>query len=243
MPLANYCKKCKAEVATGESCLYCGAKLAQSGERVSFGVTRLPVRDWFAWNNWLRVALPALALTLAVILVAEGIATGAAGVQALIGQGLMWTMLCALGVTLALILLALALQGRESVHYIMDKDGVRALSYLVSPKNYQLYARFTSPALVAAMQREEYALEGYTLVKNVFLPWLEVRRVRLWPENLTILFFRPSCWQALSVRCTVQDYPLAESFVRGKLKRYKRVKVLPLPSKQAPSASKKEANV
>ena len=30
MPLANYCRKCKAEVPVGESCPYCGAKLTKT---------------------------------------------------------------------------------------------------------------------------------------------------------------------------------------------------------------------
>ena len=58
MPLANYCRKCKAEVPVGESCPYCGAKLTKTGERLSFGVSRAPWRDWFSWNRLLRVGLP-----------------------------------------------------------------------------------------------------------------------------------------------------------------------------------------
>ena len=48
MPLVNYCRKCKAEVPLGESCSYCGGKLAATGEMISFGVVRAPVKEWFA---------------------------------------------------------------------------------------------------------------------------------------------------------------------------------------------------
>ena len=62
MPLVNYCRKCRAETPLGESCPYCGGKLAQTGEQISFGLVRRPEREWFSWNNVLRIALPVLAL-------------------------------------------------------------------------------------------------------------------------------------------------------------------------------------
>lgn len=235
MPLANYCRKCKAEVSTGESCPYCGGKLAQTGERVSFGETRLPVKDWFAWNNLLRVVLPVLGLTTAIALVAEAIANGTAGVVALIRQGFMGTMLAILAAALLLMLLALCLQGRENVHYILDKDGVRELTYVAAPTKAQLYARFVSSQAVQRLQSGEDTLPELTLVKRVFVGWAEIRRVRIWRENLTLLYYRPSCWLALAMRCPISDLPLAEAYTRKKVKRFKKTSMFP--------ELKKEANV
>ena len=72
MPLVNYCKKCKAETPLGESCPYCGGKLAQTGEQISFGVMCRPEKEWFAWNNLLRIVLPVWLLVFVIVVAAEG---------------------------------------------------------------------------------------------------------------------------------------------------------------------------
>ena len=82
MPLVNYCRKCRTETPLGESCPYCGGKLAKTGEQLSFGIIRTPVTDWFSWNDVLRVMLPAWLVALVAVLAAEASATGAAGVTA-----------------------------------------------------------------------------------------------------------------------------------------------------------------
>jgi len=76
MPLVNYCRKCKAETPLGESCPYCGGKLAQTGEQISFGLMRRPEREWFAWNGVLRIALPVLLLVFVIVVAAETAAAG-----------------------------------------------------------------------------------------------------------------------------------------------------------------------
>lgn len=228
MPLVNYCKKCRAETPLGESCPHCGGKLAQTNEQVSFGVVRMPVRDWFAWNNVLRVGLPALLLVLVTAVAAEGVAGGAAGVIALFSQGFFWTLMAVLAVMLLLVLLLLVVQGPERVHYILDRQGVHARTYLAHPGSARLYARFLTPQSLERLKDDDRPpLEGLTLVRRVFLPWAQIRRVRVWREGFTVLFFRPSFWQALALRCPLQDMVEAEAFVRKKLKRFKKVRVLP----------------
>ena len=99
----------------------------------------------------------------------------------------------------------------------------------------RLYARFTTPEAVERLAAgdDRPPLEGLTLVRRVTLPWESIRRVRVWREGATLLFFHPRYWQVLAMRCPLADLPLAEEYVRKKLKRFKRVKVLPpLPRKQ-----------
>ena len=228
MPLVNYCRKCRTETPLGESCPYCGGRLPKTGEQLSFGIIRNPVTDWFSWNDVLRVALPAWLVALAAVLAAEASATGAAGVTAL----------------LALMLL----RGPERVHFVLDRQGVHARVYVPEGCGaLRLYARFTTPEIVERLAAgdDRPPLEGLTLVKRVTLPWESIRRVRVWREGATLLFFHPRYWQVLAMRCPLADLPLAEEYVRKKLKRFKRVKVLPpLPRKQRksaqPRASKEE---
>lgn len=232
MPMVNYCRKCKAETPPSDVCPYCGGKLSQTNEQLSFGAVRVPAQDWFAWNNLLRVILPAFMLALAIALAAEAAENGAAGVVALLFQGFARTLLAALAVTLLLLLLLLIIQGPERVHYVLDKQGVTARTYLSNPSAFRLYARFLSPGSVEKLADDRPPLEGLTLVRRIDLPWSEVRRVRVWREGFTLLFFRPTFWQAVSVRCPIADLPDAEAYVRRKLKRFKKVRVLPAENKK-----------
>lgn len=229
MPLVNYCRKCKAEVPLGETCAYCGAPLSQTGEQISFGLVRKPVNDWFAWNSLLRIVLPVMALVCAAVLAAEAAVAGQAGVIRLLEQGFLTSMLSILALMLAVIWGLLALQGREKVHVLLDKQGVHVRTYLSQQDDLALYMRFLTPAAAERLQESDDrpALEGLRLVKRVTLPWQAVRRVRIWREGMTILFFRPSFWQAAAIRCPADDLPAAEELVRKKLKRFKKVKITP----------------
>ena len=115
MPLVNYCKKCRAETPLGESCPYCGGKLTQTGEMISFGLVRKVGKEWFAWNNMLRILLPVWVLTVAIVILSEMAASGVNGVEALLEQGLMRTMIAILAAALGVIWLLFSLQGRNYV--------------------------------------------------------------------------------------------------------------------------------
>lgn len=234
MPLVNYCKKCKAEVPTGETCPYCGGKLTQTGEQISFGLSRRVVGDWFAWNGLLRIALPVFALAFGVIVGAEALATGSRGVAALLSQGLPETMLGLLALALLAMLVLFWLQGMENVHVVMDRQGVHVRTYIAGGNPWGLYARFAGEETVRRLAQtdDRPALPGLVLVRRVTLPWNEIRRVRVWREGCTLLFFRPSFWQVAAVRCPVEEMAEAEAFVRKKLKRYKKTKVQPLEKKK-----------
>lgn len=230
MPLVNYCRKCRAETPPGEACPYCGGKLGKTGEQISFGVVKVPARDWFSWNEVLRVLLPAWLMAFAGVLAAEAWASGEAGVTALLRQGFLWTMLALLGAVLLSVLALMLLRGPERVHYVLDRQGVHARAYV--PQGcaaVRFYARFTSPAAAQRLAGEESRRppEGLVLVRRVTLPWETVRRVRVWREGGMLLFFRPGYWQVLAMRCPAGEMEGAEEYVRRKLRRFKRARVSP----------------
>lgn len=238
MPLVNYCKKCRAETPLGESCPYCGGRLSQTGEMISFGMVRKVSREWFAWNNLLRIVLPVWVLTLAIVIASEMAVSGAEGAAAMLAQGLMRTMVVLLLAALALIWLLLSLQGVESVHVVLDRQGVHVRTYLHRRNAIGLYARFASmqtvERLTATDDRPE--LDGLMLVRRITLPWNAIRRVKIWREGSTLLFFRPTFWQVAAVRCPFSELPEAEAYIRKKMKRVKKAKVQPL---EAPEKKKK----
>ena len=174
------------------------------------------------------------------LLAAEASATGAAGVTALLRQGFLWVMLGLLAGMLAALLALMLLRGPERVHFVLDRQGVHARVYVPEGCGaLRLYARFTTPEIVERLAAgdDRPPLEGLTLVKRVTLPWESIRRVRVWREGATLLFFHPRYWQVLAMRCPLADLPPAEEYVRRKLKRFKRVKVLPpLPAGRGKAA-------
>lgn len=234
MPLVNYCRKCKAETPLGESCPYCGGKLAQTGEQISFGLMRRPLREWFCWNNLLRIALPVLLLVVVIVVAAEAAAAGTQGVVELLEGGFLHTMLVLLLLAVAGIWLLFRLQGVESVHVLLDKQGLQIRTYVQEGNRLALYSRFLSEAAAEklAAEDERPQLQGLVLVRRVSLPWNQIRRVRVWREGCTILFFRPAYWQAAAVRVPVNELADAESYVRKKMKRNKKAKVLPLEKRK-----------
>ena len=240
MPLANYCRKCRAETPVGESCPYCGGKLTKAGERLSFGVSRAPWRDWFCWNRLLRGGLPVWALSFLLIALAEFCSGGTPALTGLFRRGFGLTMLWLLGGMLALFWALLFCQGQEKVHYLLDKDGVSAYTYVSEEVNdLALYARFLTPAQTEAMQEDEHALPGLRLVRRVILPWERMKRVKIWREGQTLLFFDPAYWQVLAVTCPVQELAEAEAWVRAKTKRFKTVRVLPAEKEKSRKKAKK----
>lgn len=227
MSIMNYCRKCKREVPPGEACPFCAGKLSKTNERLSFWMGRIPVRDWFAWNQALRVALPVLGIVAALILLLEGALSGGKGIESLFLQGFFWTLLTALGGMLLVMLLILLAQGRESVHFTLDKEGVHAHTYLDPPTAVRLYARFLSPQAVKKLDPERGEAAGPALVRKAELHWQDVRRVRCWRETRQLLFFRPSFWQVMVITCPQGLYPEAEAYVRKKLSRNKKAKMIP----------------
>lgn len=240
MPLVNYCRKCKAEVPLGESCSYCGGKLAATGEMISFGVVRAPVKEWFAWNNLLRVALPVLLIVTVTVLCAEAAAAGVPGVTALIEQGFLKMMLGVFALTLGAIWLLLSMQGIENVHVVLDKQGVHIRTYLPQANRMAMTAHFVSEEMAEklAAADDRPPLEGLVLVRRVTIPWDAVKRVRIWREGAAILFFRPTFWQAAAVRCPLSELPEAEAYVRKKLKRQKKVRITPFVKEEKSKKAK-----
>ncbi|MBQ8150938.1 MAG: hypothetical protein IJ041_10525 [Clostridia bacterium] len=224
MPLVQYCKKCKTEVPLGESCVHCGGKLTKSNEMISFGVARTPVREWFCWNEWLRIILLLLGGMMLLVLLIETAAGGFGAARELLLGGLLGTMLILLAAALLLCYVLLRLQGGERIHYVLDKQGVHAWHYLNEADPVRLYARLLSPDSVARLAQDDHALPGLTLIRSQFIPWNEIRRVRIWRENAVLLLYRPNWWLTMFVNCPINEMEAVEKMLRLKLKPRKEVK-------------------
>ena len=241
MALTAYCKKCNREVAPGDICPRCGTKLAKSATHAAWVLERWPVRDWMSWNAIFRWLLPAGLAVLLLALILEGISSGVAGVEALFMGDFPKILLALLGALLLLVLLALLLQGKELVDYVVDSRGVHVTRYLPDPTPLKLMTRLKSPALMNQM--DPGAETPILRLDSQELSWRNVARVQLWPEKCYILFYAPRWWQRVSVRCTPYSWNDALFYVRDKLGKKKAVDLPEHLRTQAPKKTSVRGSV
>ncbi len=218
MPLVKYCKKCRSEVEPEETCPLCGNKLAKSSLTLAFDREHTPVEDWFCWNNLLRIALPAAALMVGAVLLAEWAAGGAAAVGVLVRGSFLPIVAGMIGALLLIAYIMFRMQGTEQLHCAMDRTGVHVWTYLEQPAKWQLYARFLTPEAIGRLEEDERALPDRTLIRHQYLPWKQIRRAHFWKENEVLLLYRPAWWQVMTVHCPEAEIPEVERMVKAHVK-------------------------
>lgn len=240
MAITSYCKKCGQDVPVGDICENCGAKLPKSAVRTAWCVEHIPVRDWMCWNAAMRILLPVTAVVLALILLLEGMAGGAQGVESLLRGGLVVSLLGLLAMVSAVLLLIFILQGDDWLDCVVDSRGVHVSCYLPNPTPLRLMLRLRSPALMREVDPDDQI--PTVLLYQQELAWKDIARVQLWPEKTLILFYAPTWWMRLSLPCTPFTYEDSLEFIRDKLGRKKTValpaELIAPPKPKEPKAPK-----
>jgi hypothetical protein len=231
LPLTSYCKKCEQDVPVSDFCPHCRSKLAASTIRLAWCVEHHPVRDWMCWNAAMRLLLPGIAATLALVILLESILGGAAGVTALLGGGLIVTLTGIMGMILAVMLLVFILQGDDLLDCVVDGRGIHVQVYLPRPTALKLLLRGKSTHLMEDG-------EDMLLLTSREIAWKDIQRVQLWPEKNMILFYAPKWWMRVSLPCTPFTWEDALDFIREKIGRKKAV-TLPEICRQATPAKGK----
>lgn len=221
MPITAYCKKCAKDVPPGDRCPTCGSKLAKSAIRVAWCAEHVPARDWMSWNAAMRILLPVLTLVFLLVLISEGIASGLAGVDALLRGGLLFALLGLLIITSAVLLLVFILQGEDLLDCVVDGRGIHIQQYLPHPTPMKLILRMKPASLMQAYSPEE----GILLISQKELLWKDIARVQLWPEKMLILFYAPAWWMRLALPCTAYTYEDCLTFIQDKLGKKKTVQL------------------
>ena len=221
MALTAYCKKCSREVDPGEICPICGTSLPKTATHAAWVVERRPVADWMCWNAVMRWLLPAGLVVLLLGLSMEWVAGGVQAVEDLFRGGFPLTLGILLCAVIALVFLALLLQGKELMDYVIDSRGAHVTRYLPNPTPLKLIARMKSPRRMADVSPD--AEVPILRLDERDLPWRAVARVQLWPEKCYILFYAPAWWLRMPVRCTPFSWEDALFFVRDKLGKKKAV--------------------
>ena len=193
------------------------------------------MRDWMCWNAVMRLLLPVLGATLALIILAEAIMGGLEGLAVMLGGGLIVSLLGILGMILACMLLIFILQGDDLLDCVIDAQGIHVQLYLPHPTKLKLLLRGKSPSLADGCG-EVLLLSGQEIL------WKDIQRVQLWPEKNMILFYAPKWWMRVSLPCTPFTWEEALAFIREKIGKKKTI-VLPAECRQtAPAKAQKKAS-
>jgi hypothetical protein len=144
-------------------------------------------------------------------------------VEKLLRSGFPVTVLLLFGGLLLIVFLALLLQGKELMDYVVDSRGVHVTRYLPAPTPVRLLARMKSPGLMSRVDPE--AETPLLRLEEQDLPWRQVARVQLWPEKCYLLFYAPAWWLRIPVRCTPFSWEDALFYVRDKLGKKKAVEL------------------
>ena len=231
IPLTSYCKKCGQDVPVSDFCPNCRSKLAASTVRLAWCVEHHPVRDWMCWNAVMRLLLPVLGATLALIILAEAAIGGLEGLAVMLSGGLIVTLLGILGMILAVMLLVFILQGDDLLDCVIDAQGIHVQVFLPNPTRIKLLLRGKSPSLA------DHSGE-VILISCQEIPWKDIQRVQLWPEKNMILFYAPKWWMRVSLPCTPFTWEDALAFIREKIGKKKAVILPPVCRQAAPPKAK-----
>lgn len=225
MALTAYCKKCSREVDAGEVCPFCGSRLGKTAAHAAWCVERTPVRDWMCWNAVMRLLLPAALAVLLLVLLTEGLAGGAEAVEKLFVSGFPAVLLILLGAVLVLVLIVLALQGKELADYVIDNRGIHEIHYLPVPTALKLAARLKPLSMLK--EAEQGGTVPVLKLGEKSLAWKDVARVQLWPEKCMILYYAPSWWLRIAVVCTPFSWEDAMGMAREKLGKKRKIQLPP----------------
>lgn len=245
MALTAYCKKCGREVDAAEICPYCGTRLGKNAAHAAWCVETVPAKDWIRWNAVMRLLLPAALAILLLVILLEEISGGIGAVEKMMTSGFPVVLLILLGTILAVVLLALVLQGKELTDYVVDNRGIHEIHYLPNPTPLKLLCRLKSPALAGTAGEDGRAPVVKLSQKD--LAWKDVARVQLWPEKCMILYYAPAHWLRIAVECTPFTWEDVMGLTREKLGKKRKISLpqsLVIPTepkarraKQQPAAS------
>lgn len=191
------------------------------------------MRDWMCWNAVMRLILPVLGATLALVILLEAIMGGLTGVATLLGGGLLVCLIGIVALLLTCMLLVFILQGDDLLDCVIDARGIHVQQYLPEPTALRLILRGKSPRLLDALGED-----GMLLISSSEIVWKDIQRVQLWPEKTMILFYAPRWWMRVFLPCTPFTWEDALSFIRDKIGKKKAV-ILPAECRQdAPPKAK-----
>ena len=213
-----YCKKCKKDSLT-PICEHCGQPITalSSNERFKWRAIRVPLGD--ARSIWGALKVLALAEILLILFCFIGELLVAQDKQMaltmLTGSGMLPWALVFFGLGAVIILLCLGLQGREEMHYVLDKSGAH-LQKWIEPGRIRCYARF--------LPCESYNIakdnEGNArmLIGESHILWEDVCRYEVNKRACRIDLYRPAGFRFMTLYPEREELDAIVAYITPKMK-------------------------
>ncbi|NLB39057.1 MAG: hypothetical protein GX810_07415 [Clostridiales bacterium] len=212
--LVYYCGKCRRQNPSPQ-CDSCGKRLTGTSVRYIWSDYRLPVLDAMRVRTVFAVVLLAILLLILAMTAFEFIETGAQALTFLTGSGVLPTLMLAFLVAVALGLLLLMLQGRESVQYVLDPKGALKRTW-IQPTRLKCWAR-----LVRYDRRSiQPNAEGvpFLMVHEEYLVWQDTARFVARPRVGRINLYRPHSFVFMTMYAGPEEFDGAVEMIAAKVK-------------------------
>lgn len=213
--LVYFCPKCQRQNPQ-PFCSTCNRSLGNPSVRYVWEDSRSAIADVNRLGLLLRVTASAVALTVLVMLVIEYILHGAAAFTTFFKSTGIPAAAIGLGIALVLLgLLALTLQGRESVQYMLDPKGVLKRTW-IEPTRLKCWSRMIRYDRAAFQKNSEG--RPFLLAHEEYLLWADTARYKPAPRAGRITLYRPYAFVFMVLYIPRHEYDGAAEMVAAKLK-------------------------
>ncbi|MGI6687387.1 MAG: hypothetical protein ACOX6Y_03335 [Christensenellales bacterium] len=213
--LVYYCPKCQRQNQQPQ-CVSCGRSLGNPSVRYVWEDSRLALGDRHRIGFLLRLSAAVSMAAVLVMLIIEYILRGLdAFSYFFLSTGIPAAAL-ALGLGFFLVgILALMLQGRESVQYMLDPKGVLKRTW-IRPTRLSCWTRLIRYDK-GAFQKNNEGLP-FLLAHEEYLVWQDAARYKLAPRVGRITLYRPYAFVFMVLYLPREEYDGAAEMVAAKLK-------------------------
>lgn len=213
--LVYFCQKCLRQNAQ-PYCDSCGKALGNPSVRFVWEDSRPALSDPARFGLITRVAAFAVAATVIVMLIIEYILTGSAAFTSFFKSTGIAETAVALGLLLiALGLLLLFFQGRESVQYMLDPKGVLKRTW-IEPTRLKCWSRMIRYDKAAFQPNAEG--RPFLLAHEEYLLWQDAARYKLSPRAGRISLYRPYAFLFMVLYLPRHEFDGAAEMVAAKMK-------------------------
>ena len=213
--LVYFCPKCLRQNPR-PFCDACGRSLGNPSIRYVWEDSRPALSDVNRLGLLVRVSASAVALTVLVMLIIEYILSGTSAFAMFFKSTGIPMAAIALGITLLTLgLLALFLQGRESVQYMLDPKGVLKRTW-IEPTRIKCWTRMIRYDKAAFLPNNEG--KPFLLAHEEYLLWQDAARYKLSPRAGRITLYRPYAFVFMVLHLPRHEYDGAAEMVASKLK-------------------------
>lgn len=206
----SYCSKCKME-SPGDTCRGCGKRASANAQRNIWSIAAVPVSDGRLWRAILLTLLGVTALLFLLIFGLEAILSSNQRVHAMWRGGVPQMILAIPLIGILLSFLVLTIQGRETLVYVLDKQGAHL-------QTWHAFGRMKSWARLQCYEkiRDIPQADGSVmhLSQEWHMLWKDVQAVKYQPARACILLYHTPRCAPMVLRLPPEEYEGAAGWVQ-----------------------------